>query len=109
MQVKINTQQITLNPILEGKVNRTVEKLTGFADRISDESSEIKVDLMHEDSRSTDDAFVCCITIFAPQSTLRAEARSATIENAIDETEAKLRKQIEHYKNKLHRINERGK
>jgi ribosomal subunit interface protein len=109
MQTKINVQNIKLNPVQEKKVDHVIKKLTSMTDRLHDESCEFRVDLAHEKSRSLDDAYLCVITIFAPRETLRAEARAESLENAIDQVEAKLIAQIEYYKSKMHHLGERSK
>ena len=98
MQIKINTQHLTLNEGQEERIHSKIEKLTTLAGRLSDESSEIKVDLIYEQARRVEDAYVCHITFFVPGDTLRAEARHESLENAVDEVIDKLKPQIEHYK-----------
>ncbi|MFH0838162.1 MAG: ribosome-associated translation inhibitor RaiA [Patescibacteria group bacterium] len=107
MEIKILTRDVYLGAERERAVRKKFEKLTKFADRIGDESTEIRVDLAHEESKKKEDAYVCTLTLFVPQDTLRAESRSDSIETAIDDVLEKIKGTIEYYKNKTHRISER--
>lgn len=107
MEIKILTQNIKLSETQEAHIQGKFEKLGQFAQRISDESSEVRVELSREASRSADDAFVCKLTLFVPQDTLRVEARNSTLENAIDEVLEKIKGPIERYKDKTQHISEK--
>ncbi len=107
MEIKIHTRNVHLGEEREALIRQKFEKLTNFAHRISDESSEIRVDLAHEESRKNEDAYVCTLTLFVPQDTLRAESRSGSLETAVDEVIEKIKGPIEHYKDKTHHISER--
>ena len=107
MQVKIHTQNFKLNEMMEEKVNRTVEKLCRMESCLNDEAAEVKINLHHEESRAQEDAYSCEVIIFAPGSTLTAEARADKMETAIDDVEDKMKKQIEHYKSKRHHLEDR--
>ena len=108
MQIKINTQHCHLNAEQEAAITAKLEHLAKLGSRLSDESSQIKVDLIHEESRSQTDAYQCHVTFFVPHDTLRAEARGVTIETALDEVIDKLKTQIERYKAKLHHFEKRS-
>jgi len=107
MEIKIHTRDVHLGEERERAIREKFGKLSKFADRIADESTEIRVDLVHEASRKKEDAFACILTMFVPQDTLRAEGRSASLESAIDEVLEKIKGPIERYKDKLHHISER--
>jgi len=107
MKIKIQTRGINLGDNREVVIRKKFERLSNFAHRISDESSEIRVDLAREESKKSDDAYVCILTMFVPQDTLRAEGRSGSLETAIDDVLEKIKGQIEHYKNKVNHISER--
>ena len=107
MRLEIHTRNIKLGEKREAVIRKKFEKLTKFANRVGDESSEIRVDLACEESRKNEDAYVCIVTLFVPQDTLRAESRSGTLETAIDEVLEKIKGPIEHYKDKTHHISER--
>ena len=107
MEIKIHTRHVSLGEEREKIIRQKFEKLTTFAHRISDESSEIRVDLAHEESKKAEDAYLCTLTLFVPQDTLRAESRSASLESAIDDVLEKIKKPIEQYKDKMHHISER--
>lgn len=107
MEIKIHTRDVRLGVEREQEIRERFGKLTKFADRIGDESTEIRVDLIHEESRKKEDAYSCILTLFVPQDTLRAEGRSASLETAIDEVLEKIKGPIERYKDKLHHISDR--
>ena len=107
MEIKIHTRNVNLSKDREATIRQKFQKLTNFAHRIADESSEIRVDLAHETSRKNDDAYVCTLTLFVPQDTLRATSRSGSLETAIDEVLEKIKGPIEYYKDKTHHISER--
>ncbi len=107
MEIKIHSQHMELSSIQKEAIEAKFEKLTQFAHRVGDDSSEIRVDLSHEASKKPEDAYVCKLTLFVPHDTLRAEARESTLENAVDAVLEKIKAPIEHYKDKTHHISER--
>jgi putative sigma-54 modulation protein len=107
MEIKIHTREVHLGAEREKVIREKFEKLSKFADRIGDESTEIKVELAHEEAKKLEEAYVCILTLFVPNSTLRAESRSATLETAIDEVLEKIKGPISHYKDKTQHISEK--
>lgn len=107
MEIKIHTRDIHLGEERDKAIRKKFEKLTQFAHRIGDESSEIRVDMAHEEARKNDDAYLCTLTLFVPQETLRAESRSDSLETAIDDVLEKIKGPIERYKDKMHHLSER--
>lgn len=107
MEIKLHTQHVQLSDERKAYFLEKFEKVTHFASRLSDESTEMKVDLIHQSSKKLEDAFECHLTIFVPHDTLRAEAHSDSLENAVDEVIEKIKAQIERYKDKEHHISER--
>ncbi len=107
MEIKINTRDVHLGDKREKVIRDKFQKLSKFADRIADESTEIRVDLIHEESKKKEDAYICTLTLFVPQDTLRAETRSHSLETAIDDVLEKIRGPIEYYKDKMQHISER--
>ncbi len=107
MQTKIIAQNISLSKDQEEQIRAKVEKLATYADKISDTSSEIKVEISHEHSKKPEQAYHCVLTIFVPKSVLRAEARMESLRSVVDEVVEKIKTQIEHYKAKLHHMDER--
>lgn len=106
MQIKIISQNLNLSDEQERLIRGKVEKLSTYAARISDESTEIKVDVSYKQSKSPEDAYSCKLTFFVPGDTLRAEGRSDSLRNVLDEIIEKIKGQIERYKNKTQFINE---
>jgi putative sigma-54 modulation protein len=103
MQLKIKTEHLNLSDEQKGSVELKVTKLVHLADRLDDESTEFKVELKHEKTRQSNDAYVSQITIFAPHTVIRSESRKDTLDNAVDDSIEKLKRQIERYKSKMHR------
>ena len=109
MEIKIHVQNLHLSAEQEAEIEKKFEKLTAFAQRLSDEATTIRIDLIHEDTKKIEEAYGCNLTLFVPNDTLRAEARGATLENATDEVFEKIKTQIERYKDKMNHISERTK
>lgn len=107
MKIKIHTCELHLGDQREKLIREKFKKLSKFADRIGDESTEIRVDLAHEEARKKEDAFVCTLTLFVPNDTLRAESRSHSLETAIDDVLEKIKGPIERYKDKMQHISEK--
>jgi len=107
MEIKIHTRNINLSDDREKVLREKFSKLAKFADRIGDESTEIRVEMAHEEAKKKEDAYLCALTLFVPQDTLRAESRNEALETAIDDVLEKIKKPIEYYKDKMHHISER--
>ncbi len=108
MQIKIKSQQLNLSDNQQDLIESKVEKLKNLADRLDDESTEFRVEVKHEKARKTEDAYVCQLTIFAPNAVLRAESRGENVESAVDDCMDKIHKPIERYKAKMHRSDKKG-
>ena len=104
MEIKLHTRDVRLGKEREKVIRQKFEKLCKFADRIGDESSEIKVELAHEEAKKIEDSYVCILTLFVPHDTLRAESRSASLETAVDEVLEKVKGPIERYKDKTQHL-----
>ncbi|MBU0727531.1 ribosome-associated translation inhibitor RaiA [Patescibacteria group bacterium] len=102
MNIKIHTQHLNLAESQEEMLYAKFEKLITYADRLSDESAEMKVNLSFEKSKKPEDAYLCELTIFVPMDTLRAESRDESLSNVVDDVIEKMKSQIEHYKAKIH-------
>jgi putative sigma-54 modulation protein len=103
MQIKIKSKNLNLSDRQRDSIETKVTKLQNLADRLSDESTEFRVEVRHEKSRKKEDAYICQLTIFAPNTVIRAETRNETIENAVDDCMNKIKSQIDRYKAKIHR------
>jgi putative sigma-54 modulation protein len=104
MQIKIKSQNLNLSDSQKEMINAKVGKLSHLADRLGDESTEIRVEVRHEKSRKPSDAYICQLTIFAPQAVIRCETRDESVENALDSSIDKIKTQIDRYKAKMHRL-----
>ena len=65
---------------------------------MEDPSVVVKVDIEYHDHNSSDKKIVLGVTVAIPQDTLRAETDCSAPEEGIDLIEAKLRHQLEKYK-----------
>ncbi|MBI5411626.1 ribosome-associated translation inhibitor RaiA [Candidatus Peregrinibacteria bacterium] len=109
MQINLVAQNITLGERQKKTIEEKIQKLQKYADRIGDESTEVKVEISHTKTKKADDSITCQITIFAPRAVIRSETRKADVDLAIDRAYGKLITQIERYKARLHRTDKRGK
>ncbi len=107
MEIKIHTQQVDISAEREAYIRAKFEKITHWAERLSDESVEIKVDLIHQAAKKPEDVYECHLTLFVPGETLRAEAHSDSLENAVDEVIEKIKAPIQRYKDKMNPISGR--
>ncbi len=107
MQIKIKSKHLNLSDQQKENIEAKVQKLSNLADRLNDESTEFRIELRHEKSRKSEDAYGCQLTIFAPNTVIRTETRQESIESAIDECMNKIRGPIERYKAKIHRSNKK--
>ena len=103
MQIKIKSKNLNLSDSQHEMIEKKVSKLHNLADRLSDESTEFRIEVRHEKSRKPADAYICQLTIFAPTAVIRAETRDESIENAVDSCMEKIKHQIDKYKSKIHR------
>lgn len=103
MQIKIKSKNLNLSDSQRDAIETKVSKLQNLADRLSDESTEFRVEVRHEKSRRSEDSYICQLTIFAPNTVIRAETRNESIENAVDDCMDKIKSQIDRYKAKIHR------
>lgn len=108
MQIKIKSKNLNLSDSQKEAIETKVTKLQNLADRLSDESTEFRVEVRHERARKSTDSYICQLTIFAPNSVIRAETRNETIENAVDDCMNKIRSQIERYKAKIQRSDKKS-
>ena len=102
MNLLFHIRHLHLQDAQKEMISQKVEKLSHLADRLRDESCEFRLDLVHHDTRAVEDSYEARLTIFAPGETLHVEAYTETLENSVDAMIEKMKKQIEHYKAKLH-------
>lgn len=101
MQIILRTPNIHLEDQERAYLERKVLHLESLADRVSDESSRIHIDVRQTDVKTTDRKLHIQGTLHVPHEMIHAEARGMTFEEATDIFVEKLRKQIERYKEKL--------
>jgi len=109
MQIKINSQSITLGDNQKDYINEKIDNLKKYEERVSDEATLIRVDVEKRKVKSGDEKIVNQITMYIPNSVIRAEVNGSTVEETTDLAVEKLKKQIERYKAKKHRRDKGGK
>lgn len=101
MQIHIQAHHLHLNEEDMEYINMKMEKITTLSKRLKDDSSEIRVDVYHNQTKSVEDEIQCTITLHVPKDTLRAEAHGSKVHEAVDLAKKKLIPQIEVYKEKF--------
>lgn len=109
MQIQILENKFKLTDDQRDYTKKKIGSLKKYADRISDEATLIKVEFTAKHMKSSGDLIVCQVTMSVPRATIRAEIEASKVEEAVDLVEDKLRKQIEKYKEKLHRRDRKGR
>ena len=102
MIITTHSKGLVLTDEEKAYIQTKVETLAKYADRIKDDSSELRTDIVRKDTKSSSDAVTCVITMTIPKSTLRAEAHGALVKEAFDLAKPKLKQQIDTYKEKIH-------
>lgn len=109
MQIQILSQSVGLGDNQKEYIEEKLDNLKKYDERISDEATKVRVDVEKTKVRSGDSKIKTQITMYLPNSVIRAEVHGATVEETIDLSIDKLKKQIERYKTKKHRRNTEGK
>lgn len=109
MQLILRTPNVELIDREREYLEKKVQHLEKYADRVADESSKIHIDVEHMNIKTTDHKLQIQGTLHVPHAVLRAEVSGLTFEEAADLFVEKIKKQIERYKLKLHRRDEKGK
>lgn len=109
MNIQFLKSHFNLTDEQKDYITKKIEHLEKFADRINDESAEVHVNAKENKLKTTNHNITIEITMIVPHALIRAEVNGQTVEEAVDLCEAKLRKQIERYKGKLHRRSDSGK
>lgn len=109
MNILFLKSHIDLTEEQKDYIAKKIKHLAEFADRINDESTEVRVNVKQNKLKTTDHNISVEITMIVPHALIRAEINGQTVQEAVDLCEEKLRKQIERYKGKLHRRVDSGK
>lgn len=109
MITNIHTKNLTLSDDQKAYIESKVEKLLNYSAHAADESTEIRVEINEIGLHSAQPMIEIQVTMFVPQSIIRAEDKGKIVEEATDKVVEKLKKQIERYKSKMHRRGQKGK
>lgn len=109
MQVSIIQKHINLSEDQKDYIQEKIDNLKHLGNRVDDESTQVRVDIEHNDIKTTNKKIAVQVTMFVPHAVIRAEVLGQTPEEAIDLAVDKLKKQIERYKGKQHRRDTSGK
>jgi len=109
MQIKIQSQNLSLSSEQKEFIETKVQKLVHLTDRLSDDSSEVKVNFDFGHSHNPEEAYKCIINFVVPRDLFHAEAKADSLDSALEAAIHKVRPQIEQYKDKMHHISDRQK
>jgi putative sigma-54 modulation protein len=109
MQVSIIQKHINLNDAQKEYIQEKIENLKHLGQRIDDESTQVRVDIEVNSSKTTNKNISLQVTMLVPHAVVRAEVMAVSPEEAIDLAVDKLKKQLERYKGKQHRRDQTGK
>jgi len=98
MNLNFSVRNLTLSPRQQEYVIEKIERLKKYGDRLADESTQAKVDIERDLKHNRGPVILFTANIFVPGTTLRAEVRGATVEEACDLAYDKLKAQAETYK-----------
>lgn len=108
MQLQLFSEGMELTSDQKEYIWKKIMHLEKFSEELSDDSSIVRVDVRRNKVKTSDRHFLFQVTLFVHPVVIRAEDAGVTLEEAVDITEAKLRKQIERYKTKQHRRTQAG-
>ena len=109
MQVSIIQKHINLTDAQKDYIQEKIEHLKHLSQRVDDESTQVRVDVEHNNLKTTNKNISLQVTMIVPHAVVRAEVIAMTPEEAVDLAVDKLKKQIERYKVKQHRRDQSGK
>ena len=109
MQFTIHEKGLKLNDMQRDYIMEKVDHLKTYSDRVNDESTQVRIDVEMNKMKTTNKNFTVQITMFVPNSVIRAEVYATSIEEGTDLAVDKLKKQIERYKEKTNRRDQSGK
>lgn len=108
MQIQILSHSVGLGDNQKEYIESKLDNLKKYEERISDDATKVRVDVEKTKVRSGDNKIKTQITMYLPNSVIRSEVSGATVEETVDLSVDKLKKQIERYKTKKHRRNNEG-
>lgn len=104
MQIIVTAKNVELSDWLRSYVERKVNKLDHYLPAID----EARVELSVQRTKSSGDSQVVQLTLRANGSVLRSEERSSDMQSSIDAVMDKITRQIERYKGKHYRSQNRA-
>ena len=109
MQIQIFDRHITLSDKQLEYIREKVFNLSEYGHRVDDESTQVRVDVESNTIKTSNKNITVQVTMFVPHAVIRAEVYSTTVEEGIDLTVEKLKKQLERYKSRQNRRDKSGK
>lgn len=109
MQLILRSPHVQLADYEREYLEKKIQHLAKYADRVADESASIHIDVVQTNIKTSDHKLRLQGTMHVPHAFLRVEVSGLTFEEALDLFVDKMKKQIERYKLKLHRRDEKGK
>ena len=109
MQFTIHEKGLKLSDSQRDYIMEKVDHLKNYGERVNDESTQVRIDVETNKMKTTDKNYTVQVTLFVPHAVIRGEVYATTIEEGIDLSVDKLKKQIERYKAKQNRRDQSGK
>lgn len=108
MRIEIFRDKIEMGESQEVFIREKIEHLAKHSERMSDESTFVRVDVVRNKIKTSDKKVVVQITVQVPHGLIRAEDSGVLMEDAFRSACEKLEVQIEKYKSMGERRNKKG-
>ncbi|MCC7197427.1 ribosome-associated translation inhibitor RaiA [Candidatus Peregrinibacteria bacterium] len=109
MQVQIFDRNITLSDDQTDYIREKIFALKDYGHEVDDESTVVRVDVESNKMKTSNKNITVQVTMFIPHAVIRSEVYATTVEEGLDLSVGKLKKQLERYKGKRHRRDKSGK
>ncbi len=108
MQFQMFSEGVELSEDQKEYIMKKIMHLEKFSAELSEDSSSVRVDVRMNKSKHEGRHLLFQVTLFIHPVVIRAEENGVTLEEAVDLTEEKLKRQIERFKAKQHRRGQTG-
>ena len=100
MQILTRTNHLTLSPAQQEYLEKKINKLTRYAERVSDSASKFHIDVTNQQVKS-DQKIEIKSQVHLPHDNFHVEVHATSFESAVDELFEKLERHIGKYKEKF--------
>lgn len=108
MRIEIFRDKIELGEAQENFIREKIEHLAKHSERMQDEATFVRVDVVQNKIKTSDENVVVEVTIQVPHGLIRAESSGISMEEALRSVCEKLEVQVEKYKNIQQRRSKAG-